>query len=63
VEGFPVGRKPLERRFEAVMFQGKAHERKGMIERSFRSAGRINALKSEAQERWGMKNASKGSGV
>jgi len=41
-------------------FCRKAQERKEESERIFRSPGRSKALKSEAHERWGLKEAPEG---
>lgn len=59
--GFFGGRKPLERRCKAVkVLQGSAGA-EGRRETFYRSPGRRKALKGEAQERWGLKEASEGS--
>jgi len=51
--------KPLKRRYEAERFYEKAHERKGRQKRRSDHPGGDKALKSEAHERWGLKEASK----
>jgi hypothetical protein len=61
--GFPGGSKPLERRGKVVWFCRKAQERREKLERVFRSPGRSKALKSEAQERWGLKEVPEDSGA
>jgi hypothetical protein len=54
------GRKPLERRCEAEeVLQGSAGA-EGSEATQDRSPVRRKALKGEAQERWGLKEASKG---
>jgi hypothetical protein len=50
----------LERRGKAVRACRRAQERRGRLGRVFRSPGRSKALKSEAQERWGLKETPKG---
>lgn len=49
--GFPGGRKPLERRYQAGRFGREAQERREWRETVIRSLGRRKALKREAQER------------
>jgi hypothetical protein len=58
--GFSGGIKPLKRGHQAGRFDGKAPERRGKLERVFRSPGRSKALKGEAQECWELKEASQG---
>jgi len=58
--GFLSGRKPLKRGSEVVRFCFQAQERRGFLERGIRPLKRRKALKSEAQERWGLKETSKG---
>lgn len=57
----PGGSKPLERRCQAEKFGRKAQERKRALERVNRSPGWKKALKGEAHECWGLKEASEGS--
>jgi hypothetical protein len=57
----PGGSNPLERRCQAERFGKKAQERRRALERVNRSPERNKALKSEAHERWGLKEASEGS--
>jgi len=58
--GFLGGSKPLKRRGKVVMVLSGSARTEGGPERDSRSPGRRKALKSEAQERWGLKEASKG---
>jgi len=62
-DGFPGGIKPLKRRCKAegVLRKSAGAERGG--ETRSRSPGGSKALKGEAHERWGLKQASKGSGM
>jgi len=56
-DGFSGGSKPLKRRCKAVVvLQGSARTERGE-ETLLRSPGRNKALKSEAQERWWLKEA------
>jgi len=61
--GFPGGRKPLEHRGKVVMVLPGSAGAEGGLERVRRSPGRRKALKSEAQERWGLKEASQDEGT
>jgi len=61
--GFLGGSKPLKRRGKVVRFYRKAQERREEPARVFRSPGRSKALKSEAQERWGLKEIPKDLGA
>jgi hypothetical protein len=56
---FQGGSKPLKRRYEAERFCKKAHERIGRRKRRSDHLEGDKALKSEAHERWGLKEASK----
>jgi len=53
--GWFGGRKPSRRRCKAEGFYGKARGRKGKWEITCRPTDRRKALKSAAQERWGLK--------
>jgi hypothetical protein len=58
--GFSGGIKPLERRCEAGRVSQQSAGAEGGWETIRRSPGRRKALKGEAQERWGLKEAFKG---
>lgn len=58
--GFLGGMKPSKRRGKVVRFFQEAQGRRQGLGRVFGSPGRRKALKSEAHERWGLKEASKG---
>jgi hypothetical protein len=53
--GFLSGIKPLKQRGKVVTFCSKLQERKERFARTSRSSCRSKALKSEAQECWGLK--------
>jgi len=55
------GTKPLKRRWKAARFSKKAQERNEERELFFDHRAGDKALKGEAYERWGLKEASKGS--
>jgi hypothetical protein len=57
---FQRGSKPLKRRYKAERFCRKAHERIGRRKRRSDPLEGDKALKGEAHERWGLKEASKG---
>jgi hypothetical protein len=60
---FQCGSKPLKRRYKAEGFYKEAQERRGRRKRRSDHLEGDKALKSEAQERWGLKEASKGVGT
>jgi hypothetical protein len=60
---FQGGSKPLKRRYEVERFRRKAHERIGRRKRRSDPLEGDKALKGEAQERWGLKEASKEAGT
>jgi len=60
---FQCGIKPLKRRYKAEGFCKEAQERIGRRKRRSDHLEGDKALKSEAHERWGLKEASKGVGT
>lgn len=58
--GFSDGRKPLKHRGKVVEVLSGSAGAEEELERVVRSSGRRKALKGEAQERWGLEEASKG---
>jgi hypothetical protein len=58
--GFFGGIKSLERRFKANSVLNESARTEGEFVRTFRSPKRRKALKGQAQERWELKEASKG---
>jgi len=60
--GFLGGKKPSKRRGKVVRFFQEAQGRRQRLGRVFGSPGRRKSLKSEAQERWGLKEAPQGPG-
>jgi hypothetical protein len=58
--GFFCGIKPLRRRSKALWFWKKTRKWKGKEEILFRPRERRKALKGKAQERWKLKEVSKG---
>jgi hypothetical protein len=62
-DGFPGGIKPLKRRCKAEVVLRKSAGAERGEETLPRSPGRSKALKGEAHERWGLKEASKELGV